>query len=77
MLVKKRELFWRGIIQRGGIQGVVQVKVGMPKFGSVRIFQNFAERGTGLYVRSGKFAERRTGPLVHVREGSGLGSAGV
>ena len=55
--------------KRGGIQGVVQVKVGMPKFGSVRFFQNFAERGTGLYVRSGKFAEPRTGPSVQVPEG--------
>ena len=41
----------------------------MPKFGSVRFGQDFAERRTGLYVRSGKFAERRTGPSVHVQKG--------
>ena len=41
----------------------------MPNFGSVWFFQNFAERRTRVYIQSGKFAERRTGPLVHVREG--------
>ena len=49
----------------------------MPKFGSVRFFQNFAEHRTGLYVRSGKFAERRTGPSVQVREGPVHRSVGV
>ena len=40
--------------------------LGMPKFGSVRFFQNFAERRT---FGPGNFAERGTGPSVQVREG--------
>ena len=52
-------------------------KIGMPKFSSVQFFQNFAERRTGLYIRSGKFAERRTRPSVQVQEGPVHHSVGV
>jgi hypothetical protein len=41
----------------------------MPKFGSVRFFENFAEPRTGLQVRSRQSAEPRTGPSVQVQKG--------
>ena len=53
------------------------VGVGMPKFGSVRFFQNFAERRTGLYVRSGKFCRTWNRTIGSGSGGSSSGSAEV
>ena len=41
----------------------------MPKFGSVRFFEDFAEPRTGVKVRSGQSAELGTRPLVQVQDG--------
>ena len=50
--------------------------VGMPKFGSVWFFKDFAEPRTRLQVRSRKSAELWTGPSVQVQDSSVLGSGG-